>query len=83
MIDSERRPLLQPSATSLKTLPNYGQTEATQSVSILAPQTEGPMWSVPVRRFASLWWQEFSLPDGIRYFRWCARSLLPRLQHGT
>ena len=26
------------------------------------------MWSVPVRRFASLGWQEFSLPDGVRYF---------------
>jgi hypothetical protein len=26
------------------------------------------MWSVPARRFTSLGWQEFSLPDGVRYF---------------
>ena len=26
------------------------------------------MWIVPTRGFASLGWQEFSLPDGVRYF---------------
>jgi hypothetical protein len=37
-------------------------------VSIFDPQTEGPLWLVPMRRFASLGWQEFSLPDGALYF---------------
>lgn len=37
-------------------------------MSIFAPQTEVPLWPVPTRRFASLGWQEFSLPDGALYF---------------
>jgi len=68
MIRSELRPLLRPSTTSLKNPPNYGQMEPAQSVSIFVPQTEGPLWPAPMRRFASLGWQEFLLPDGARYF---------------
>jgi hypothetical protein len=64
----ESRPLLQPSTTSLKNPPNYGQTEPERSVSILASQNEGPLWPAATRKFASVGWQEFSLPDGARYF---------------
>ncbi|KAH9981599.1 hypothetical protein BJV74DRAFT_854774 [Russula compacta] len=65
----ESRPLLQqPSTTSLKSPPNYEQTEPAQSVAIFASQNEGPSWPVPMRQFASLGWQEFLLPDGTRYF---------------
>ena len=42
--------------------------EASRSVSIFAPPTEGPLWPVPMRRLGSLGWQEFSLPDGALYF---------------
>lgn len=68
IVDSESRPLLQPSTTSVKNPPNYGHMEPTQSVSVLVPQNEGPMWLVPMRQFTSLGWQEILLPDGARYF---------------
>ena len=42
--------------------------EPTRSVTTLASQNEGSLWSAPVRKFASLGWQEFLLPDGARYF---------------
>ncbi|KAI0307190.1 hypothetical protein B0F90DRAFT_534019 [Multifurca ochricompacta] len=64
----ESRPLLQPSTTPFKNNHNYGQAEPVQSVSIFVPQNDGPMWPVPMRRYASLGWQEFVLPDGARYF---------------
>ena len=67
IIDSESRPLLQPT-TSFKNPPNYGQTEPARSVSNLASQNEGSLWPAATRKFASLGWQEFMLPDGARYF---------------
>ena len=65
IVDSESRPLLQPSTTSLK---NYGQLDPGQSVSLFVPQDEGSLWPVSTRRFTSLGWQEYVLPDGARYF---------------
>ncbi|KAF8505744.1 hypothetical protein F5888DRAFT_1604830, partial [Russula emetica] len=63
----ETRPLLQPS-TSLKNLSNYGQKEPARSVLVPGSQNDGLSWPVPMRRFASLGWQEVLLPDGARYF---------------
>jgi hypothetical protein len=37
-------------------------------MSIFAPQNGDHMWPVPMRRFASIGWQEIVLPDGSRYF---------------
>jgi hypothetical protein len=37
-------------------------------MSIFAPQNGDHMWPVPMRRFASIGWQENVLPDGSRYF---------------
>ena len=68
IIDSETRPLLQPSTTSLKNPPNYGQTEPARSVTVLASQNEGLLWPAATRKFATHGWQEFLLPDGARYF---------------
>lgn len=64
----ESRPLLQSSTTSFKNPPIYGQAEPAQSMSIFVAQNEDLMWPVPMRRFASLGWQEIVLPDGSRYF---------------
>ncbi|KAI9466985.1 hypothetical protein BJY52DRAFT_35421 [Lactarius psammicola] len=64
----ESRPLLQPSTAPFKNLPIYGQAEPAQSMSIFAPQNGDHMWPVPMRRFASIGWQEIVLPDGSRYF---------------
>ena len=68
IMDSESRPLLQPSTTSLKDPPYYEQTKSAQFFSVLASQNEGALLPAPVRKFASLGWQEFLLPDGARYF---------------
>lgn len=64
-IDSESRPLLQPST---KNILRYSQTDPGPSVSPLASQDEGSLVPLLTRRFASLGWQEFVLPDGARYF---------------
>jgi hypothetical protein len=39
-----------------------------QSVSLFVPQDESSLWPVSTRRFTSLGWQEYVLPDGARYF---------------
>jgi hypothetical protein len=67
-IDSESRPLLQPSTTSLKNTLHYGQTDPGPSVPYFVPQDEGSLVPLSARRFSSLGWQEFVLPDGARYF---------------
>jgi hypothetical protein len=53
---------------SLKNLSNYGQKEPARSVLVPASQNDSVSWPVPMRRFASLGWQEVLLPDGARYF---------------
>ena len=53
---------------SLKNLSTYGQKEPAQSVMVPVSQNDGLSWSVPMRRFAGLGWQEVLLPDGARYF---------------
>jgi len=53
---------------SLKNLSNYGQKEPARSVLVPASQNDGTLWPVPMRRFASLGWQEVLLPDGAHYF---------------
>jgi hypothetical protein len=67
-IDSESRPLLQPPARSLKNTLHYGQTDPGSSVSLFVPQDEGSLVPLSARRFSSLGWQEYVLPDGARYF---------------
>ena len=37
-------------------------------MSIFAPQDGDHMWPIPLRRFASIGWQEIVLPDGSSYF---------------
>lgn len=53
---------------SLKNLSNYGQKEPARAVSVTASQNDGLSWPVPMRKFASLGWQEVLLPDGAHYF---------------
>jgi hypothetical protein len=54
---------------SLKNLSNYGQKEPARSVLVPSSQNDdGLSWPVPMRKFASLGWQEVLLPDGARYF---------------
>ncbi|KAI9509548.1 hypothetical protein F5148DRAFT_978126 [Russula earlei] len=68
--DSELRPLLQTSTTSLEYThtPNYGQTRPVRSGASVTSQYQGHMGAVTRLRSASVEWQEFLLPDGSRYF---------------
>ncbi|KAI9512441.1 hypothetical protein F5148DRAFT_903005 [Russula earlei] len=57
----ELRPLPQPHT---KAASKRGQTQPAQSGIVLASQNE----AVPMRQFTIVEWQEFSLPDGTRYY---------------